>query len=294
MAWLGISEQVKESFFTLGGIFTLSLPCLASRLPSDSDNPLSGLQSLGGPFAMRNETLGKHFAFSPRNLEDGRLYTLVTSIFNHGGMDHFIGNMSILIPVGHDVHRRFGRKHFLAAFIGGGVAGNLAQLAEYVYQQLQWQEVLPSPYTWSIFGESFNSTIESWQKGALGSVYTSVNAWRASIGASAALSGLVAIQACANIRSLISNLQELRIMRRTGVHDRHREHILYMESLYQLSHLFLTTLVVYEDASRLIDSTSSDKGILRTLVAYSSDGIGHAAHIGGFLFGVLYFFCILS
>lgn len=76
-------EEVKDSSITLAGLIGLQLPCIVSRASPKS--PFAQLQSLGFPFNMSAVTLNKHFSFSPENLSQGRYYTLVTNLFNHGG-----------------------------------------------------------------------------------------------------------------------------------------------------------------------------------------------------------------
>ena len=54
--------------------------------------------------------------------------TLLTSIFMHGGWLHLGGNMLFLWIFGDNVEHRAGRVLFLAAYLGAGVVGTLAQV----------------------------------------------------------------------------------------------------------------------------------------------------------------------
>lgn len=80
--------------------------------------------------------------------------------FHSADEQHLFNNMTVLIPNGYHVHRRFGRKHLLAAFFGGGIAGNLSQLCFYIFQQIQWKTVLPSPKSWGILGDFLGNKAE--------------------------------------------------------------------------------------------------------------------------------------
>lgn len=168
----------------------------------------------------------------------------------------------------------------LTAFFGGGIAGCMAQFSLYLYQKIQWENILPSPKTWKMFGDTFVVHLHNWQRKALSNVFSHVNAWRPCIGCSAAVSSLMAIQACYNITLLADKLRQ-------------PSPLFDVEAFYQISQLLFTGLVIYEDVRMLLGATARDKGMLGSLVAYSVDGVGHAAHVGGFVFGLLYFAFVL-
>lgn len=188
--------------------------------------------------------------------------------------------MFVLLNYGYNVHIHYGRRHMLTAFFGGGVAGCAAQFSLYLYQKVQWENILPSPKTWKMFGDTFVSHLHNWQRRALSNVFSHVNAWRPCVGCSAALSSLMAVESCYNIFSLAQKIRQP-----MPVFD--------WEVMYQMSQLLFTSLVVYEDFRMLLGTTAKDKGFLGSLVAYSVDGVGHAAHVGGFIFGLLYFALVL-
>jgi membrane associated rhomboid family serine protease len=168
----------------------------------------------------------------------------------------------------------------LTSFIGGGIAGSAAQFSMYLHQQIKWENVLPSAKSWNVFGHTVTTNLAHWQKSAMGNIFSKVNSWRPCVGCSAGLSALMGFQACSNIVSLVGQ------MRGAGIK-------VDIQLFYQLSQLSFATLVIYEDITILIGSTISDKNVLGNLVAYSVDGVGHAAHIGGFLFGFLYYFLVI-
>lgn len=55
-------------------------------------------------------------------------FTLLTSMFMHGGFAHIIGNMLYLYIFGDNVEHRFGHIPFLIFYLIAGLAGNLAQV----------------------------------------------------------------------------------------------------------------------------------------------------------------------
>ncbi|MCL6450312.1 MAG: rhomboid family intramembrane serine protease [Acetobacteraceae bacterium] len=57
------------------------------------------------------------------------LFTLVTSVFIHGGWVHVLGNMLYLWIFGDNVEDRLGRPTYLIFYLLAGVAGNLAHAA---------------------------------------------------------------------------------------------------------------------------------------------------------------------
>lgn len=64
--------------------------------------------------------------------------------------------------------------------------------------------------------------------------------------------------------------------------------------IYEVCHLGLVVGIVINDLLPLLASAESGKGIIDSLMAYQTHGIGHAAHLGGFVFGVIYYIAMLS
>lgn len=135
---------------------------------------------------------------------------------------------------------------------------------------------------------------EIWKKLAVDKAFTSVHGTTPCKGASAAICSIVAVETCANIVSLYNKYIELRRRRRLGIADREWDNRMTQEVMYEVCHLWLVITVLLSDLLPLLDSTIPGKGIVSTFVAYSADGIGHAAHMGGFVFGVLYYLITLS
>ena len=77
----------------------------------------------------RKKLLVDHATCSMRNLSEGRVYTLITSAFNHGSPMHFLGNMLGLWSFGQAIAFGFGARAFISLFYGGALTGNLACLS---------------------------------------------------------------------------------------------------------------------------------------------------------------------
>jgi membrane associated rhomboid family serine protease len=85
-------------------------------------NVLVFFWQLGRSFA--NEDFFYYGAIPGEVMSGGRLYTLVTSMFMHGGLVHIFGNMLYLFIFGDNVEDRFGHaKYFVIYLVFGIVAG---------------------------------------------------------------------------------------------------------------------------------------------------------------------------
>jgi len=72
-------------------------------------------------------------ALSGQALAEGRWWTLLTSMFLHGGLSHLLMNLSALLPFGLIVGRRMGgdlrgQLALLALYFGAGLSGDLVYL----------------------------------------------------------------------------------------------------------------------------------------------------------------------
>lgn len=199
--------------------------------------------------------------------------------------------MNVLIISGWNVHRMYGRKHMLVGFFGGGLAGNLGQYTLYLYQEISWKGIFPSlkDLVSNIFGESLGSKLGLWQQNALERVYSSVNGWIPCVGASAAIASLLSIEACSSVASLVQKFRRLQHMRPNDFSPDFA-----VETMCEFFKITLTVLIAFDDAKLLIGLATKPKGVVGTLVAYAEDSVGHAAHLGGFLFGLLYYVFVLS
>lgn len=94
------------------------------------------LSSIVTGFFISGDTFLQLFAFSGENLLLGRLWTLVTSIFLHGGLGHLLMNCVALFFFGRAVEKEVSVKMFLGIFFVGGLMGNLFGLFYYPYDQI--------------------------------------------------------------------------------------------------------------------------------------------------------------
>jgi len=97
-----------------------------------------GTQSTGGDSAL--ERLFDSFGLVPAQLTSavgagggqadatGELFTILTSMFLHGGWLHLIGNMLYLWIFGNNIEDRLGRLPFLLFYLAGGVAAAASQV----------------------------------------------------------------------------------------------------------------------------------------------------------------------
>ena len=63
----------------------------------------------------------EYLAFSGENLFKGRAWTLITSLFLHGGILHLVGNMLFLYIFGNTIEEELGATKTLGAFFVGGI-----------------------------------------------------------------------------------------------------------------------------------------------------------------------------
>jgi len=69
------------------------------------------------------------YGFSVSNVLEGKVWTLMTSVFLHSGTEHLILNMLALFFFGRVVEMKMGRKKLLIVFLLSAIAGNLAFMA---------------------------------------------------------------------------------------------------------------------------------------------------------------------
>ena len=92
-------------------------------------NTLIYLVSLGFFFGTRGESelwIYRHLWLTPT---DSMLWTYLTSMFVHAGIFHLLGNMIFLFLFGCCVEDIIGRWRFLAFYLAGGLAAELAYIA---------------------------------------------------------------------------------------------------------------------------------------------------------------------
>lgn len=66
-----------------------------------------------------------HFLVSWEGLKNGRIWTLITSVFSHNMLFHIFINMYVLYGFGSVIEQVLGSKKFLRLYIISGIAGSL-------------------------------------------------------------------------------------------------------------------------------------------------------------------------
>lgn len=86
-------------------------------------------------FAPDLNSLINTYGFSGANLVSNPI-SILTSIFLHGGIDHLLANLFVLIFFGHAVEKELGSAKLLAIFFLGAFAGDLLSLFVYPWDAL--------------------------------------------------------------------------------------------------------------------------------------------------------------
>lgn len=86
---------------------------------------------LGVGLLMPSEQVFDQYGFSGNNLLEGKFWTLITSIFLHGGPAHLVLNCIALFFFGRAVEDEIPLPTYLTIFFLGGIAGNLCALFTY-------------------------------------------------------------------------------------------------------------------------------------------------------------------
>lgn len=67
----------------------------------------------------------QNFLVSWSNIQDGRLWTLLTSVFSHNMLLHFLMNMFVLNSFGRIIEITLGSRRFLSFYLAAGLIGSL-------------------------------------------------------------------------------------------------------------------------------------------------------------------------
>ncbi|TMW57314.1 hypothetical protein Poli38472_003239 [Pythium oligandrum] len=81
-------------------------------------------------FPSRQPVMLRHFTTSTKHLEEGRYYTLLTSVFSHADLGHLFANMVGLYFFGTQMCAVLGPRRFLGIYLGSGVLSSLATVLE--------------------------------------------------------------------------------------------------------------------------------------------------------------------
>lgn len=195
----------------------------------------------------------------------------------------------MLATSGKIVHSRLGRWHFLIVFLGGGIAGNFAMWLHYVIQKIQLQKDFLDPNSWPLLGDTaVGKSLDQGKRHVLSSSFDSLNSRISCIGCSASVSAIVSMEACITLETIITRLRQAV---HQYLHRRDGDPIeVDLNLMYDLAHLAIACSIVWTDLEALFGKHASGTGILDNFFAYTLDRIGHGGHLGGFLFGILYYF----
>ncbi|CAM6094834.1 unnamed protein product [Calypogeia fissa] len=107
-------------------------------------------RTVGGRF------MESHFVVSMQALREGRLHTLVTSIFSQCELQHLLSNMIGLYFFGSEIGNLFGGQRLILLYLTGGIVGSLTHLVYWSYIK-PWVEGYPrgfSPRSPGLLGSS--------------------------------------------------------------------------------------------------------------------------------------------
>ncbi len=80
------------------------------------------------PGSVSPEFMARNFLVSATGLEEGRYWTLLTSVFSHNLLWHFLINMFVLWNFGPLLERVLGRMNFFLFYIGAGIVSSLGHV----------------------------------------------------------------------------------------------------------------------------------------------------------------------
>lgn len=73
------------------------------------------------------------FGFKPSSFLEGKVYTIITSMFIHAGPEHIFFNMIALFLLGSSLEKKVSKEKYLVVYFLGGVLGNLVMLIPFLY-----------------------------------------------------------------------------------------------------------------------------------------------------------------
>ena len=78
-----------------------------------------------------NDQMMDYLAFSGENLQKGRIWTILSSLFLHGDFTHLLGNMIFLYIFGNAIENELGEKWVLLPFFCGGIGSFILSVMFY-------------------------------------------------------------------------------------------------------------------------------------------------------------------
>ena len=78
-----------------------------------------------------NDQIMEYLVFSGENLQKGRVWTILTSLFFHGDFTHLFGNMIFLYIFGNTIENELGENWVLVPFFCGGIGSFILSVMFY-------------------------------------------------------------------------------------------------------------------------------------------------------------------
>ncbi len=73
------------------------------------------------------------FGFKPSSFLEGKVHTIVTSMFIHASPGHIFFNMIALFLLGTSLEKKVSKERYLMVYFFGGIIGNLVMLIPFLY-----------------------------------------------------------------------------------------------------------------------------------------------------------------
>jgi hypothetical protein len=190
--------------------------------------------------------------------------------------------MVVLTAAGQPVHKKVGRRHFLAIFTGGGLFGNLGMWVYYLIQRsiftnaAQDLQLLPS---------SANNIIIKICEDTCPKKLTInpdiLNYGISCYGSSAGVNAILSFGACCSAERIVRRLQEC-----------HANQNLELDIFFfsDVMNIVFTLRLFSNDAVALVSTFLTENGFFDQLITKTGNIIGYAGHVAGTLFGLVYYY----
>lgn len=263
-------NTLKNTTLACLPVFVLQLPVVKFLAPPWSDLSVLPLGPLDGLISW--QFIRQHMAISIENFKAGRWWTIITHVFAHASVDHFVNNAIATLFSGIGIIGEYNVKAFYGSYTVGAVFGALATFMEYHWNLRDFLKGLRSTF----FGAKVANSI-----GRRGFEY--YNRMYMHVGASTSVSGLVGFSAASNWFKLSNRYKRFRALGLSR--EESVKKLLDVHTYFLLFNLFQ---LVRSFGGDLLKVTRQKRGISK-IKAYSADSIGHSGHVGGFIGGVVFY-----
>jgi membrane associated rhomboid family serine protease len=292
------TQMSQDTLHFVTGTLLLSCPSLISLYYQDI-----GLKQ---PLLSKS-FLGKHLTLTYRTIGPSRLqllsppHTLVTYMFNHYDLNHFLGNFYSIASSAYVLDLGLWKSAFI--FVGGGIAGALSHMLEALYTRtrpivIQVAEVSPVVQTVKdyildpLMMRFSHSPLLQWIDSQLIVPTLQIQKPQVQIfslvGSSAGAYALMG----AELYMILSELARIiilmgRVKSRTHVYNEIKRMQLYTRFWTLLITSAIQLVTVYTQVMSIQSNNFSTFSDLLKSLLYPKILIGHSAHVGGFLFGFI-------